>query len=451
MRSLRGNLLKWLLGALALGALVLVQVAYVVTLDEMNEVLDQNLREVAMSVAQYHAVAQVVQPAEIPGLPSDKRTDDAELLTQVWQRDGKLLYSSNSASPVPFETSPGPHRLEVAGEEWRIYTVVLSDTVVQAAQRTTTRHQMAVESASKLFIPLACLIALIAMLLVTALQRGLRPLDDAAAEMARRNALSTEPIEASHMPREVQPLVSAFNSLMERLSDAFAMQGRFVADAAHELRSPITALQLQLKLLTRAPNADARALATNELQQGVDRAQRLVEQLLELSKAQPEVPVGRIETVRLDDLARSVVATFNPEAIERQMDLGASAPIKIEVQGDPVQLRTLVNNLVRNALRYCPAGSRIDVVAEFNNGVQTLRVIDNGPGITPSEIGTIFERFRRGSDAHVRHGDPAGSGLGLAIVRAIADRHGATVSLQPGEGGSGLEVRVRFSRSKEAS
>ncbi len=445
MKSLRSDLMKWLLGALGFGSLVLVLVAYVVTLGEMNEVLDENLREVAEAVAQYHVGAQVtVKPQSIR--PAGKRDDDADLVSLVWHRDGTPVFSTNARFALRFTDVPGPGRFEVAGDEWRTYTVVMKDTVVQAAQRTSARHQMAVESASKLFIPLVALILLLAGLIVVALRRGMRPWDEAAGQIARRSAISLEPIASDNVPREMQPLVVAFNELMQRLSDAFSMQRRFVADAAHELRSPITALRLQLTLLDRATDTAGRAAASNDLRLGIERSERLVEQLLQLSRAHPEVELHHVERLNLGDLVRSVVAEFHREAMTRDIDLGASASDNISVNGDAAQLRVLLNNLVRNALRYTPIGSRVDVVADVESGRPMLRVIDNGLGIPPADRDAVFERFRRGSGSHVRHGDPSGSGLGLAIVRAIAERHGAVVSLHSrADLLPGLEVRVAFS------
>lgn len=444
MRSLRGDLMKWLLGALGFGSLVLVMVAYVVTLGEMNEVLDENLKEVAEAVAQYHASAQVsAKPTSTK--PGEKSDDDGDLVSLVWQRDGTPIFSSNPRFALRFTDVSGPGRFEVAGEEWRTYTVVLSDTVVQAAQRTTARHQMAVESASKLFIPLVALILLLAGLIVVALRRGMRPWNEATGQIARRSAISLEPIASENMPREMQPLVGAFNELMQRLSNAFSMQRRFVADAAHELRSPITALRLQLTLLDRATDAAARAAASSELRTGIERSERLVEQLLQLSRAQPDVELHHVERLSLGDLVRSVVAEFHREATVRSIDLGASTTEGISVDGDAMQLRVLLNNLVRNALRYSPVGSRVDVVSAVEKGWPVLRVMDNGPGIAMADRGRVFERFRRGSGSHVRRGDPAGSGLGLAIVHAIAGRHGAIVSLHSRSDDSpGLEVRITF-------
>lgn len=442
--SIRRDLLKWTLGALGLGSLVLVGVAYLVTLGEMNEVLDQNLQEVAASVAQYHAGARVDAAVSVPLQPGDRKSDNADLITQIWRPDGTLVFASSTVFRLPFGAVPGARPVQVGEWEWRVYTVVEGDAVIQVAQRTSARHTMAAESASKLLVPLVVLAILLGLLLAVALRRGMRPLDDATVQITRRDALTLEPIDERGMPREMLPMVHAFNDLMHRLADAFETQRRFVADAAHELRSPVAALRLQMQLLDRAADEPARSVAAAQLRLGIDRSQRLVEQLLQLSRSQPDGEALAMEDVRLDELVQSVVAEFDRDAEQRGIDLGARTDRGLSVRSDGYQLRILLNNLVRNALRYPPAGSRVDVVATRRDGRPALQVIDNGPGIDVAERERVFDRFHRGDGALARQADPSGSGLGLAIVKAIAERMGATVSLHSAADGSGLEVRILF-------
>ncbi|MES2185622.1 MAG: HAMP domain-containing sensor histidine kinase [Pseudomonadota bacterium] len=441
MHSLNRDLLKWTLGTLCLGSLLLVGVAYMFTLAEMNEVLDENLREVATSVAEYHSGARV-QP--LPGVRAEQPHDYGDLVTRVWRTDGTPLFTSNARVPIPFSPTTGAGAVTVAGMEWRTFTLLQGDVVVQAAQRTLARRQMAGESASKLLLPLLLLTALIGVLLAMALRRGLRPLEGATAHIARRTAATLVPMQDVEVPRELLPLVNAFNGLMERLASAFAMQRRFVADAAHELRTPVTALHLQMQLLERAPDEAARTEAMGELRAGMLRMERLVEQLLQLSRSQPEVEGLRREAVALDALVRSVVGDFSKLAEHRGIDLGACAGECVDVVGDEDQLRSLLNNLVRNALYYCPRGSRVDVTAARRGGHAVLEVADDGPGIAPAERDRVFDRFYRGPQREIRDSDPAGSGLGLAIVRSIAERHGATVSLGEEDPSGGLRVEVAF-------
>ena len=332
----------------------------------------------------------------------------------------------------------------VASEEWIVYTDVSANGVAQAAQRVSARHDTAAESASKIFPPMLGLAVFVAGLMVVALRRGLRPLDGAARDVATRSATSLTPIALADVPKEISPLVSSINELMGRLSLAFSTQRRFLADAAHELRTPVTALRLQAQLLKRSSSDEERIEAMAELEAGIDRSQRLVEQLLHVARFEPEGEQTRRDPVDLGQLARSVVGAMSVKADHRGIDLGAGGNARVAVHGDATQLSVLLNNLVENALRYSPPGAVVDVNVSTFDGQPTLRVIDSGPGIPEAERELVFARFYRGEDA-LRHArDSGGSGLGLAIVRAIAERHDAAVTLHTPRAGHGLEVRVVF-------
>jgi two-component system OmpR family sensor kinase len=213
-----------------------------------------------------------------------------------------------------------------------------------------------------------------------------------------------------------------------------------MADAAHELRTPLTALHLQMGTLSRAANEAERDDAMGKLSAGMQRAIRLVEQMLSLARQEPRVEAIRAP-VPLADIARDVVAELVPLADAKQIDLGISNSQPAVVMGDPDALRTLTRNLVDNAVRYTPAGGRVDVSVENGgDGGQTLlKVVDNGPGIPPEERSRVLDRFYRRPGT-----SPPGSGLGMAIVKAIADTHGATLELDSGPDGTGLAVSVRF-------
>ena len=299
-------------------------------------------------------------------------------------------------------------------------------------------------TATQVLAPLIGLVVVVAGLLVFGLRRGLQPLDNTAQDIAQRSARSLEPITLEDVPKEIKPLVVSINELMNRLAAAFATQRRFLADAAHELRTPITALRLQLQLLQRCGDDAERAQAVAELAAGIDRSQRLVEQLLQVARSDTDGEFTRREPVDLAELVRSTVSAMSIKAEHVGLDLGADAPGKVMVQGDVNQLSVLLNNLVENALRYTPAGGVVDVTAVLEDGQPLLRVVDNGPGIAESERERVFDRFYRCEAAPSQASDSSGSGLGLAIVRAIAERHGAQVSLATPASGHGLEVRVLF-------
>lgn len=445
MPSLERRLLAWVLGALCMGAAVLMLVSYLVTLEEMDEIFDENLKQVALAVASHHRFGGGPVPrGALPALPRVYEEEgDFDFVSLAWTRDGTLEFTSDPSVVLPFSDANGSSQVHGNGEDWHLYTIVRNDGVLQVAQRASSRRMLAAEAASKLFPPFLVLIALIGLLLVVALRRGLVPLDRAAQDVAARSAASLEPIDDIGAPQEIRPMIRSINGLMQRLAHAFGAQRRFVADAAHELRSPVTALRLQLQVLERAGDDAARTHALSELKAGISRSQRLIEQLLELSRAEPDAP-SRHEALDLGDVVREVVAHRSTEADRKDIDLGAEVIAAARVVGDRDQLRVLLDNLVGNALRYTPRGGRVDVRSSQVDGRSTLQVIDNGPGIAPQERTRAFDRFYRGEGLQ---GDErmSGSGLGLAIVQAIAHRHRATVSLHTAPSGSGLEARVVFS------
>jgi two-component system OmpR family sensor kinase len=275
--------------------------------------------------------------------------------------------------------------------------------------------------------------------------RGLRPLHRVAREVASRRPDSLEPLPAGAVPSEVRPLVEALNHLLARLAQALAVQRAFVADAAHELRTPLTALQIQLQLTERANDETGRRQALGELRAGLERAIHLVQQLLTLARQEPGAGAAAPFTrLALADLARQGLADHAALAHARRIDLGArELDAEAWVQGDAAALRTLLGNLVDNAVRYTPEGGRIDVTVVRDPPTAAapacwLCVSDSGPGIPVEERERVLARFYR------RPGqDETGSGLGLAIVQRIAEHHQARLVLDTSPLG-GLRIAVGF-------
>ena len=451
MRSIERYLLSWILGALTLGSVLVALVMYLVLLDEMNEVFDDHLANVAKAVASYHHSGHATGDSTPESPVRNEALDGSEIVTVTWTRSGERVYSSDQRVDLPFSTTQGLSRPRIAGEEWILFTSVQADGVVQAAQRVSDRQELAGESAAKIFLPLFGLVVLVGGLLVFALRRGLQPLDAAARDIAMRSVKSLDPVSTTDVPKEIRPLVLSINDLMSRLSDAFSAQRRFLADAAHELRSPVTAVRLQLQLLKRSTDEASRTNALNGLESGIGRTQHLIEQLLQVARSEPDGEVRRNEPVVLGELVRSVVCDLSIKADQRGIDLGATGPADVVVLGDDHQLTILLSNLVENALRYTSAGGVVDVAADWRDGRPCLSVIDDGPGIPESEREQVFDRFHRGEDAQTTARDFGGSGLGLAIVRAIADQHHACVTLHTPQTGRGLEVRVVFAEAITAT
>jgi signal transduction histidine kinase len=228
---------------------------------------------------------------------------------------------------------------------------------------------------------------------------------------------------------------------MFRLGAALGGQRRFIADAAHELRTPVAALRLQLELLRQADES-TRQQALDELAGGIARAERLTEQLLAVARIEPDGAELHVTRINLAELVRSTVTSFSIQAERAGIDLGADAPREVSVKGDLDQLSILLNNLVENALRYTPAGGVVDVIARQVEDGALLIVQDDGPGIPEHERARVFERFYRCADTPGAPRNASGSGLGLAIVRSIVQRHGANVRLTEGPGNRGLQVQI---------
>ena len=451
IRSIERDLLVWVLGTLSLGSVLLALVVYSVTLDEMNEVFDVDLKNVAQAMAGYRGAAPAASRHELQdAAPAITTPDESEIVTLTWSRGGERLYTSDPSAPVPLVRSTGLTREHFGSDEWIVYTVAMPSGWAQAAQRVTARRGMAGESAAKVMPPMIALVLIVAGLLSFGLRRGLRPLDVAARSVAARSADSLEPIAADDMPRELEPMVSSINGLISRLATAFSTQRRFLADAAHELRTPVTALRLQLQLLEGSSDEAERRESLAELRAGIDRSQHLIEQFLQISSAEAEsADVRPMERLDLGELARSIVARLSAQAEHRGIDLGADGVSGIEIEGHEHQIGLLLTNLIENALRYTHRGGVVDVSADRDGDKAMLRVADNGPGIPESEFETVFGRFYRGVEAARLASDASGSGLGLAIVRAIAERHHAIVSLHTAAGGHGLEARVLFDATPE--
>jgi signal transduction histidine kinase len=303
------------------------------------------------------------------------------------------------------------------------------------------REALARHAALRIAIPLLLLLPLLGGAAAWIVSSSLVPLRRIAAEVQRRDVHTLAPIAAIPVPQEIAPLIDALNHLLLRLQAAFQAQRAFVADAAHELRSPLTAVRLQLQLLDRAPDEAARIEARSELGAAVDRAIHLVEQLLTLARNEPRACGDELIPIALDAAAADAIADNHALAQARGIDLRLQAMPGCLVRGDREALRVLVRNLVDNGVRYTPAGGWVQVRVHPAGGATLLEVVDSGPGIPAAERERAFDRFHRRASA-----PEGGSGLGLAIVRAIAERHGAGVQLGDAPGG-GLLASVSFPRA----
>jgi two-component system OmpR family sensor kinase/two-component system sensor histidine kinase QseC len=434
MSSIRLRLLGSLLGTLALAALFLGAATYRTALQEAEALFDYQLQQMALSLRDQGEIA----PDQASAL-SDVSLD---FVIQIWSVDGRAIYASRSHSELPARAVLGFADLRVDRETWRTFGVAAGERVIQVAQPREIRERLAARAAFRNVLPLLLAAPLVGAALWVIVTGVLAPLKRVSREVKSRDAGSLQPLPAHGLPDEVAPLVGSLNDLLQRLSVAIDAQRAFVADAAHELRSPLTALKLQVQLLQRAPDEAAREEALQQLALGVERATRLVGQLLTLARNEPGAPLPPLQSVDLGEAVRQGLSDLATLAAARGSTLQVEAPVGVEVKGDIAGLSALARNLADNALRYSPPGATVRVQVARDDPGPVLMVDDNGPGLAPEERARAFDRFWRREDSA---GATEGSGLGLAIVRSIAERHGATLALEDSPLG-GLRVRLRFPR-----
>ena len=433
MTSIRARLLIALLTLVALVSLLAGALTYRRVLAETSTLFDYQLRQMALSLRSQVSVA--------PRLELPPQQGDADFVVQIWDPFGTRVYLSRPGLPLINRAVLGFEDLDLHGDTWRVYGLQTVGGVIQIAQPVRVREALARHAALRIAIPLLLLLPLLGGAAAWIVSSSLVPLRRIAAEVQRRDVHTLAPIAAIPVPQEIAPLIDALNHLLLRLQAAFQAQRAFVADAAHELRSPLTAVRLQLQLLDRAPDEAARIEARSELGAAVDRAIHLVEQLLTLARNEPRACGDELIPIALDAAAADAIADNHALAQARGIDLRLQAMPGCLVRGDREALRVLVRNLVDNGVRYTPAGGWVQVRVHPAGGATLLEVVDSGPGIPAAERERAFDRFHRRASA-----PEGGSGLGLAIVRAIAERHGAGVQLGDAPGG-GLLDSVSFPRA----
>ncbi len=313
--------------------------------------------------------------------------------------------------------------------------------LIQVAERTTLRDDFTRQILTRMMIPQGILVLLSTLTIWFGIGLGLSALTGVRREIENRSHVDLSPIDESAAPAEVQPLVRAMNGLLERLSAALAAQQRFIADAAHQLRTPVAALKAQAEVAMRQARDGELSATLQQLHTAADHAARLVQQLLTLARAEPgsHRSVMR-QPVELSALAKETTGAWVPRALARNIDLGFDDSSAVStISADPFLIHELLGNLVDNAIQYTPAGGRVTVRVRSEPGGTVLEVEDDGPGIPPEEREKVFERFYR-----MPGGSPEGCGLGLAIVREIAQGHGATVAADAGTGGRGTRMIVTF-------
>lgn len=433
--SIQLKLSASLMLTIVLVAIVAGIFSFVTAFEEAHEMQDDTLRQVAALFNQQQFVFA----------PQDARRtikagdEESRVIVQPLGGDGESAVEDDAGAwlPLPDTLRDGLHTLDAGGEPFRVLVRSLpSGRRIAVAQETGVRDELARGSAFRTLLPLLILIPVLLLITVNLVRKMFRPIADLASEIDQRAEHEMHPVQDVHLPVEIRPFVLAINRLLGRVSESMQAQRRFVADAAHELRSPMTAMSLQAERLADADMSELAQQRVAALRQGIQRQRKLLDQLLSLASAQgsTERPKSSVSVLQA---YRRVLEDLLPQAEAKQIDIGVIREADVSIWVNDLDLMTVIRNLVDNAIRYTPNGGKVDLCVDVQNERAVLTIQDSGPGIAFAERHRIFDPFYRtvGSEQF-------GSGLGLSIVKTIADAIGAEIQLAFADEGNQTGLRV---------
>lgn len=431
MRSLRRYLVTVLIALFTLISFVAALQSYKQSVSRAEALFDQDLQVLASSLSQQY------------------QADSAQelgLALQVWQQ-GKLVYRSALAPERTMSDAEGFSEHNFGGKRWRVFRQTPNDVLtVIVAQPLQQRQQLADEVITASIYPVVLSLPLQAVLIWLVVSKALSPIQRFSAQLSSKKANDLSPVELDQVPAELDQMLKITNQLFGRLADAFEREKRFASDVAHELRTPLSVLQVNLHNASQQwqrsgiSDPEGSMLA---LQSGVERMSALIEQIMLLNRTNPEHFQARTEQLDLAGLCRQVVADWYPQIDNKQQQIELLGLEHLSLKGDAFALRLLVSNLVGNASKYTQTGGTIQLELSATQDKAVLVVQDNGPGIAPQEYSRVFDRFYRvGGDRH--QSGTTGSGLGLAIVRDIVILHQGQIRLGLSDFSSGLKVTVEL-------
>lgn len=443
--SLRLRLAMWLSGLILSVAALAAAYSFQEAFKDAQELQDDTLRQIASPVS---SQAQAMELAQ--SLRQVMQSDpESRTLMQILAPQDESLPESPMTRPFDLSDLPDGLHTTTAGEQtWRVLIKTVAPTLrIAVGQQTTVRDEAAWDGALRTLAPMFVLIPVVLLALGLVLGRMFLPVTRLAKWLDERDVTDLRELPINGLPSEVEPFAVAINRLLGRVAQSMAMQRRFVADAAHELRSPLTALSLQAERLASSEMSSEATERVATLRDGMRRTRSLLDQLLTMARVMDSAPVAE-GSVSVKTVFRTVLEGLMPLAEARGIDIGATTPDDVTLDVAEIDLQTLVRNLVDNGIRYTPPGGRVDLaITRQENGV-ILSVEDSGPGIPEAERKRVFDPFYR-----VLGNTALGSGLGLSIVRTIADRVGASVELTAANAsdGTGLRVSVCFPMVRNAS
>ncbi len=421
--------------SILLAALVAGVFSFASALNEAHELQDDLLRQIAHLMDRQHLVASpanaVLDESNEDARVTVQRLGDSPPSTPVAAGAGTL--------PIPANLADGLHTLELDGESFRVMIKTFaSGERFAVSQEADFRNEIARDGALRTVMPFLILVPVLLLIVGDLIRKMFRPIATLSKEVDLREEQALHPVQDHHLPVEVRPFAVAINRLLARVDQAMTSQRRFLADAAHELRSPLTALSLQAERLAQAEMSEVARERLAVLRQGIERGRSLVDQLLALAKAQSRTMPAPVP-VSAQHVFRRVLEDLMPLAEAKHIDIGVEGAKDVEIWTSELDLTLLIRNLVDNAIRYTPERGRVDLSIRASGGFAELRIEDNGPGISLAERERVFDAFYRTlGNTH------QGSGLGLSIVQTIANRIGAKIQLDfsDREKQSGLSVAI---------
>ena len=399
---------------------------------EFSASLRDAAAHVQSGVPHRHAAAE--------GEPNGVRSPSDDLVVQIWSAGDTAAPSRTSDADIALPRAPtGYSSMQYDGEAWDVFALATGDEQIQVAESRSMRNRNALRVALWSLLPVLALVPLLALTIAVTVRLSLRPLERIGRRAAKVDLHDLKPLDAQKAPVELRPFVESINRMIERLSVLVNAERKFIADAAHELRSPISAMQLQIDNLRDAPSDQYRE-RFDELRRGVARTGSLVSQLLGLARAEIGGAQRAVADIALPRLVSDVLADLLPLADARGVDLGVERLDDASVRATEADLRALVRNLVDNAIRYGHAGGRVDVTVRREAQTVMIEVTDDGPGIAAQDLPRVFDRFFRAGG-----NDVEGSGLGLAIAQALAQSYRGRVALENrADGQTGIVARIEL-------
>jgi two-component system OmpR family sensor kinase len=416
MISLRNTAMLWVTILLVIVTCFATLASRALAVIETDKLLDNELQQIALNAGGR------LSP-EAHQLVSRMEAEN-RISVQVWASDGKTIFENPAAARIPRQTELGFKDIDFEGNAWRVYTATDGQRTAQAAQRWSARTEVANHTALAAAVPVLAALPIAWIIIILGVNALLKRFSKFSLELATRGVEAKDPIAAERMPKEVVPLIDAMNELIGRHRSAVEQQKRFLSDAAHELRTPLAALQIQIDNFENRQSVTARSEIFNELAAGIHRASAMVRQLMRMARLddQPENPENR--PVDLKDLVVSVVSEFVQPASMRNIELEMEIDESLATVVADGDVRFLFANLIDNAIRYSVAGGNVKVVLCKDGSSARVEVKDTGMGIPTEALPRIFDRFYRAAPVEIE-----GTGLGLAIARKIADRYNFDLSI----------------------